>query len=75
MSNRSFINAPDSQKTKWGSGEFKYISNMKMALILRDISLLKRGTDQQKLCEDFLEYYCDLNKISSNLLMEQGANI
>lgn len=53
-----------SDKTpKWGYVEVKYFSNITMAHILSDILNVKKGTDEQQLCEDFLEYFCKLNKI------------
>lgn len=58
-----FSNESTSPK-KWGVVEFKYFSNMTMAHILHDILMIKRGTDQQQLCEQFLDYFCERNKIN-----------
>lgn len=60
---RYFNQDPGSHSIKWGSVEFKYFSNITMAYILRDILVTKRGTDQQQLCEEFMDYFCELNKI------------
>lgn len=49
--------------SKWGSSEMKYLSNRTMATILNNILLLKRGTEQEQLCEEFINYFCKLNKI------------
>lgn len=47
----------------WCSVEVKYFSNITMARILDDILQIKLKSDQQMLCEDFLEYFCALNEI------------
>lgn len=62
-------NETKSQSIKWGSVEFKYFSNMTMAHILHDILLIKRGTEKQQLCEEFVDYFCKLNKINKNQLL------
>jgi hypothetical protein len=51
---------------KWGLAEFRYFSNATMALILNDIHKVKQGTDEQQLCEDFLNYFCSLNRIDKS---------
>lgn len=56
-------------QNKWGSVEFKYFSNMTMAHILHDIWVTKRGTDQQQLCEEFVDYFCELNKINNKQIL------
>lgn len=63
-----FVHDPGSPN-KWGSVEFKYFSNMTMAHILHDILVLKRGTDQQLLCEEFIDYFCELNKIDHKQIL------
>jgi hypothetical protein len=39
-----------------------------MAHILRDILAAKSGTEEQRLCEDFIDYFCELNKIDKKQL-------
>jgi len=63
-----FAHYPGS-KNKWGLVEFKYFSNMTMAHILHDILVIKRGTDQQHLCEEFIDYFCELNKINNKQIL------
>lgn len=63
-----FSNEPGSQR-KWGSVEFKYFSNMAMAHILHDILAIKHDTDQQQLCEEFVDYFCELNKINNKQIL------
>lgn len=55
---------PGDKGKKWGSVEVKHFSNSTMATILYDILLTKRNTDEQKLCQEFFDYYCKLNKIN-----------
>lgn len=63
-----FAHDPGS-KNKWGLVESKYFSNMTMAHILHDILVIKRGTDQQQLCEEFVDYFCELNKINNKQIL------
>ncbi len=58
-----FMDSSGSQHLKWGSTEMKYFSNKTMADILNNILSMKRGTDDERLCKDFLRYFCKLNKI------------
>ncbi len=58
-----FPNDSKNKSLRWGSVEFKYFSNMTMSHILHDIIKAKRGTAEQQLCEEFFEYFCELNKI------------
>jgi hypothetical protein len=51
------------KNTKWGSVEIKYFSNYIMYDILKDFSQIYRNTKNEKLCEEFINYYCKLNKI------------
>lgn len=56
--------AKETKSRKWGSVEYKYFSNTTMASILRDILLAKKGTKEEKHCEKFLSYFCELNKLN-----------
>jgi len=59
-----FKNENGGKDIKWGSVEFKYFSNMTMAGILKDIAQIKHDTDQRELCEEFMDYFRELNKLS-----------
>ena len=65
----NFEPSSNNAERKWGSVEFKYFPNTTMARILCDIYLLKQNTDQKKLCEQFINYFCELNKIDKKLLI------
>ncbi len=58
-----FSDSRNNESLKWGSVELKYFSNVTMSQILHDIFELRRRTDQRQLCEEFFDYYCELNKI------------
>jgi hypothetical protein len=57
--------------SKWGSAEMKYLSNRTVASILHNILLMKQGTDQEQLCEEFLDYFCKLNKIDKEQIAQK----
>lgn len=67
------------QSAKWGSVEVKYFSNATMCRILNDILLVKKGTEQQQLCEEFLDYFFKLNRIDkrqiSDLLKDRQSPV
>ncbi len=64
-----FEPAGDGAGRKWGTVEFKYLPNPTMARILGDICRIKYETDQRRLCEQFIEYFCGLNKIDGKALL------
>jgi len=66
---RSFLYWPlikSSEKAslpRWGSAKIKRFSNTVMAEIISRFLLLKRGAEDEKLCEEFINYFCKLNRI------------
>ena len=60
----NYFKSDTTTKNKWGSVEVKYFPNLTMAYILADILKLKQDTDSQEQCEDFMNYFCKLNRIS-----------
>lgn len=56
--------APSQRRSNWGRTEILYFSNETMPLILSDICLLEKDEEKRQLCEEFLDYYCSLNKIN-----------
>ena len=59
-------NAPE--KTAWGQGLHRYISDIQAASILYDIVAVKAGTEDEALAKEFLEYFCKINSIDSDAL-------
>ena len=42
--------------------------------ILKDVAQIKKGTADEELAKEFLEYYCKVNNVDSNTLPEpEGA--
>ena len=67
----NFFEPPSrSKKPVWGSREFRYVSNWKTAHLLIDIYSATHGPKKQ-LCREFFEYFCQLNKFSSEALLSQ----
>ncbi len=64
-----FFDPDEKSRRKWGLTEFKYFSNLTMARILRGILAVKNGTDDRRLCEEFFDYFCELNKIDAAQLL------
>lgn len=55
-------NAPE--VIKFGSGLHRYLSDEQAAQILRDIAELKKGTEQEDLAREFLDYFGRVNGIN-----------
>lgn len=51
------------EKVTWGQGLHRYISDVQAASMLKDIVTVKRGTDDEKLALDFLNRFCEINRI------------
>ncbi len=47
----------------WNAGKYRYLDNIWVAQMLKDIISLKSDPKEKKLAKKFLEYYCDLNRI------------
>lgn len=60
----------DSQPTRalWGSGLYRYISNVEAAQILRDIVKIKEGKREAEKSKLLYEYFCMVNKIDKKAL-------
>jgi len=55
-------------KITWNAGKYRYMDNIWVAQILKDIILLKSDPDEKKSAKRFLDYYCDLNRIEAKEL-------
>ena len=65
-------NAPED--IAWGQGLHRYIDDIQSAQILRRIAEIKKGTADERLANDFYEYYCKINGIEqSEVLTPSGA--
>lgn len=67
-------NAPE--KTAWGQGLHRYITDDQAVCILRDIVQLKANTPEATLAKEFLEHFCRINRLDvQNLPAMEGALI
>ncbi|MDD2447927.1 MAG: hypothetical protein PHY91_09680 [Tissierellia bacterium] len=71
-----YSNNNNPQNISWNSGLHRYIYDEQAAQILKDIAEVKKGTKDEKLANEFLKYYCDINKIDIKKIKElKGALI
>ncbi|MGI6166946.1 MAG: hypothetical protein ACOYIA_02255 [Eubacteriales bacterium] len=68
-----FEPTPLGKRPHWGSREFRYVSNWKTANLLLDIYCTLHGPKKQ-LCREFFEYFCRLNKFSSEAMLSHLDN-
>ena len=69
-------NPNDEERAFWGSGLYRYITDTVSAQILKAVAAIKQGTADEELSKEFLEYYCQVNKIDLETLPEpDGALI
>jgi len=57
----------------WKTGKYRYIDNVIIAQILRDIISLKRGSSEKELAVNFFDYFCKMNKIVKKDLPEPNG--
>ena len=56
-------NDNDPAHPAWASGLFRYIDDNKAVQILRDAVRVKKGTKDEDLAKEFLEYFCQINGV------------
>lgn len=56
----------------WNSGRHRYFDNVWMAQILKDLLELKEGSERE-LVQEFLEYFCHLNRLDESELPEPAG--
>jgi len=61
-------NGNNPQVAAWNSGLFRYIGDREGALILRDITAIKRGTADEHLAQELLQYFCRIIEIDPEQL-------
>lgn len=67
-------NTGSPENPKWGSGLFRYISDISSANILKRAAQIKHGTKDEKLSREFYEYFCETHGLDSEKLPEcEGA--
>ncbi len=69
-----YVNKNAPEKIVFGSGLFRYLSDIKAAQILRDIVRVKKDPTEKAFAQEFLEYYCEKTGIElSELPKPSGA--
>jgi hypothetical protein len=68
-----YKNKKFSANMTWNSGRYRYFDNIWMAQILRDIVALKKDPAEKELAAEFLNYFCDINKLDGDLPEPDGA--
>ena len=61
-----YCNRNKPETIKYGSGLHRYISDIQAAQVLKKISEIKKGTEEEKFAEEFLEHYCGLKQLDIN---------
>ena len=68
-----YRNENASEKIAWGQGLHRYLSGVQAASILKDIAIVKQGKKDEKLAVEFLNHFCEINKIDEkNLPVYEG---
>jgi len=69
-----YFNANKPEKIIFGSGLHRYFTDVQSAHVLKKICDIKKGTSEEKLSKEFLEYYCRIKGLDSdNMPMPNGA--
>lgn len=66
-------NGKNPQVAAWKSGLFRYIGDREGALILRDITAIKRGSEDDHLAQEFYRYFCNINSLDPDKLGDPGG--
>ncbi|WP_461205321.1 hypothetical protein [Clostridium sp. DL1XJH146] len=61
-----YFNPNKPERIVLGSGLHRYLTNIQSAQILKKLCEIKRGTSDEVLASEFLEYYCEINKVDIN---------
>lgn len=57
-------NDNSSDRMFWGSGLVRYLEDYQAAQILRDVARIKKGSNQERLANEFFHYYCKIHGIN-----------
>ncbi|HCS73338.1 MAG TPA: malate synthase [Clostridiales bacterium] len=58
----------NSNKMTWNAGKSRYLNNIWLAQILRDIVSLKKDSKEKDKAQKFYNYYCEMNQIKQSSL-------
>ncbi len=68
-----YVNKNAPEKIVFGSGLFRYLSDIKAAQILRDIVRVKKDEAEKAFAQDFLDYFCESAGIDISELPEPSG--
>ena len=68
-----YVNEKYPHRMTWNAGSCRYLDNMTIAQILKDLVKLKRSKKDKEFVQDFLSYFCELNKIDINDIPEPNG--
>ena len=68
-----YEDSKDSSKMTWNAGRSRYLDNIWIAQILIDIVSLSKDSKEKANAQKFLDYYCEMNQISQNTLLEPNG--
>jgi len=70
---RYYMNERFPENITWNSGEYRYFYNAWMAVILKDITKIKKGSRDGELADRFLRYFCRINQIREDAIPEPNG--
>ena len=69
-----YFNLNKPEKIVFGSGLHRYLEDVQAAQVLNKICEIKKGTLEEELSKEFLEYYCSIKNLDiDNIPMPNGA--
>ncbi len=68
-----YVNERYPSNMTWNSGKYRYFDNLWMAQILADIVRLREGLDGHALAKNFLEHFCEMNRLDATDLPEPNG--
>lgn len=69
-----YFNPNKPERIVFGSGLHRYLTDVQAAQVLNKICEIKKGTSEEELSKEFLEYYCRLKEINiDDITLSQGA--
>ncbi len=70
-----YLNKNHPHRMTWNSGKFRYLDNIWIAQILKDIIELRTDEVQIKEATDFLEYFCQMNALDKNDIPQANGGL
>lgn len=68
-----YTNEKYPDKMTWNSGKSRYLDNVLIAQILKDIISKKKDTKEEENAQKFLKYFCKMNKIEESELQKPNG--